>query len=146
MKIPFKVSSRTARLIGRENVASAKGAVIELVKNSYDADSPFSVIYIDNRLSFFKPRLSISEYNNLLLKGIEKALLASVYEQEKTVYVVKDNVDSSLVSLLADNLRGLASLYVIDCGEGMTEKILKDNWMTIGTDNKSTNCSQEKEE
>lgn len=140
MKIPFKVSSRTARLIGRENVASAKGAVIELVKNSYDADSPFSVIYIDNRLSFFKPRLSISEYNNLLLKGIEKALLASVYEQEKTVYVVKDNVDSSLVSLLADNLRGLASLYVIDCGEGMTEKILKDNWMTIGTDNKSTNC------
>ena len=31
-KIPFKVSARTARLIGRENVATAKGAVIELVK------------------------------------------------------------------------------------------------------------------
>lgn len=32
VKIPFKVSARTARLIGRENVATPKGAVIELVK------------------------------------------------------------------------------------------------------------------
>lgn len=30
--IPFKVSARTARLIGRENVATSKGAIIELVK------------------------------------------------------------------------------------------------------------------
>ena len=32
-KIPFKVSARTARLIDRENIASSKGAIIELVKN-----------------------------------------------------------------------------------------------------------------
>ena len=38
-KIPFSVSARTARLIGRENVANADGAVIELVKNGYDADA-----------------------------------------------------------------------------------------------------------
>ncbi|OIR24482.1 sensor histidine kinase [Bathymodiolus thermophilus thioautotrophic gill symbiont] len=44
-KIPFKVSARTARLIGRENIASSKGAIIELVKNGYDADSPLSLIY-----------------------------------------------------------------------------------------------------
>ncbi len=39
IKIPFKVSARTARLIGRENVANAEAAIIELVKNGYDADS-----------------------------------------------------------------------------------------------------------
>ena len=39
IKIPFKVSARTARLIGRENIATSKGAIIELVKNGYDADS-----------------------------------------------------------------------------------------------------------
>jgi hypothetical protein len=44
-KIPFRVSARTARLIGRENIASSKGAIIELVKNGYDADSPLSLIY-----------------------------------------------------------------------------------------------------
>ena len=37
-RIPFKVSARTARLIGRENVATSKGAVIELVKNEYGTD------------------------------------------------------------------------------------------------------------
>ncbi|USX30856.1 hypothetical protein NHG68_18205 [Enterobacter sp. Z1] len=44
--IPFKVSARTARLIGRENIATAKGAIIELVKNGYDADSPISIVFL----------------------------------------------------------------------------------------------------
>jgi hypothetical protein len=48
-KIPFKVSARTARLIGRENIASSKGAIIELVKNGYDADSPLSLIYFNRK-------------------------------------------------------------------------------------------------
>jgi len=82
VKIPFKVSARTARLIGRENISSSKGAIIELVKNGYDADSPLSLIY---------------------------------FNQEKNC------------------------LYIIDAGEGMTQKIIEDYWMTIGTDNKANN-------
>ncbi len=81
-KIPFKVSARTARLIGRENIASSKGAIIELVKNGYDADSPLSLIY---------------------------------FHQKRDC------------------------LYIIDSGEGMTQEIIKDCWMTIGTDNKANN-------
>lgn len=46
-KLPFTVSARTARLIGRENVAHADGAVIELVKNCYDADADFSVVIVN---------------------------------------------------------------------------------------------------
>ena len=61
-KIPFKVSARTARLIGRENVATAKGAVIELVKNGYDADSPWVIILIDNYHSIYRDTLSFEEY------------------------------------------------------------------------------------
>ncbi|SMN01281.1 putative two-component system sensor histidine kinase, putative heat shock protein [uncultured Candidatus Thioglobus sp.] len=78
-KIPFKVSARTARLIGRESIASSKGAIIELVKNGYDADSPLSLIY-------FHPK--------------------------------KD------------------CLYIIDSGDGMTQSVIEQHWMTIGTDNK----------
>ena len=48
IKIPFKVSARTARLIGRENIATSKGAIIELVKNGYDADSKLCIVYFDN--------------------------------------------------------------------------------------------------
>lgn len=79
-KIPFKVSARTARLIGRENIASSKGAIVELVKNSYDADSSISLIY---------------------------------FNKEKD------------------------ELFIIDSGEGMTEQIIINHWMTIGTDNKA---------
>ena len=85
IKIPFKVSARTARLIGRENVATAKGAIIELVKNSYDADSNISIVYFDNKQA----------------------------------------------------ISNLSSLYIIDAGEGMTQNIIRNNWMTIGTDNKA---------
>lgn len=45
----FKVSARTAKLIGQENFANAEGAVIELVKNAYDADSNFCSILFDIR-------------------------------------------------------------------------------------------------
>lgn len=47
-KIPFTVSARTARLIGQENFANSEGAVIELVKNCYDADAKNGIIYFDN--------------------------------------------------------------------------------------------------
>ena len=79
IKIPFTVSAKTARLIGQENFANAEGAVIELVKNCYDADASVSIVYIDT---------------------------------------AHDN------------------LYIIDNGDGMTKEIVKESWMTIGTDDK----------
>jgi len=47
-QIPFTVSARTARLIGQENFANAEGAIIELVKNGYDADAQNCIIIFDN--------------------------------------------------------------------------------------------------
>ena len=38
-KIQFKISAKAARLIGRENITGVDGAIIELVKNAYDADA-----------------------------------------------------------------------------------------------------------
>lgn len=46
-KIPFKVSARTAKLIGLENFSNEEGAIIELVKNTYDADSTNCLIIFD---------------------------------------------------------------------------------------------------
>ena len=50
-KIPFTVSARTARLIGQENFTNAEGAVIELVKNTYDADAKVCIVFFDNKYS-----------------------------------------------------------------------------------------------
>jgi len=81
-QIPFTVSARTARLIGQENFANAEGAIIELVKNSYDAEASVCIIIIDP---------------------------------------VND------------------SIRILDNGDGMSEKIIRNQWMTIGTDDKKVN-------
>ena len=47
-QIPFTVSARTAKLIGLENFSNAEGAIIELVKNTYDADSQYCFILFEN--------------------------------------------------------------------------------------------------
>ena len=44
-KIPFNVDANTARLIGRENVSKLDGAIIEIIKNSYDADASICIMY-----------------------------------------------------------------------------------------------------
>lgn len=46
-KVPFNVDAYTARLIGRENVSKLDGAIIELIKNTYDADASICVLYYD---------------------------------------------------------------------------------------------------
>lgn len=47
MEIPFAISARTAKLIGMENFANAEGAIVELVKNAYDADADSCIIVAD---------------------------------------------------------------------------------------------------
>ena len=47
-KIPFNVDAYTAKLIGRENVSKLDGAVLELVKNTYDADASICLLYYEN--------------------------------------------------------------------------------------------------
>lgn len=44
-EIEFNVDAYTARLIGRENVSKLEGAVLEIVKNAYDADAHVFCLY-----------------------------------------------------------------------------------------------------
>lgn len=138
-KIPFKVSARTARLIGRENIATAKGAIIELVKNGYDADSAISIVFFDNYYSSLRDSINSNFRNELINKGIKKELLEHVYENNEENYQLKKIIDEEKKLELKKSLSKLATLYIIDTGEGMTQKVIRENWMTIGTDNKAKN-------
>ena len=46
-KLNFDVDAYTARLIGRENVSRLESAILELVKNTYDADASCCVLYYE---------------------------------------------------------------------------------------------------
>ena len=96
-KVPFKVSARTAKLIGLENFSNEEGAIIELVKNTYDADSK----------------------NCILIFDLKNKIVTN--EQGEDVQVI-DRLNSKI--------------HIIDNGIGMTDEIISNQWMTIGTDNK----------
>ncbi len=138
-KIPFKVSARTARLIGRENIATSKGAIIELVKNAYDADSKVCIVYFDNIYSAVHNEISSAYYNSLLQKGIPESLLEAIYVFSDDVYIISDNASDMEINKFKEQSAQLSSIYIIDAGEGMTQDIIRNNWMIIGTDNKSYN-------
>ena len=86
MKIPFSVSARTAMLIGSENFSNPEGAIVELVKNAYDADSKYCYI------------------------------------------------------LFGENEASQRTIYIFDWGTGMTDKVIENCWMRIGTDDKLYNA------
>lgn len=101
IKIPFKVSARTAKLIGLENFSTEEGAVIELVKNTYDADANNCILIFDLKIK--KEKVINEEGNEIEIERFEK-----------------------------EN----SCIYIIDNGIGMYDKIIQNQWMTIGTDNK----------
>lgn len=96
-QIPFKVSARAGKLLGRENFSNPEGAIIELVKNSYDADANGCLVVFDI------PTKTILNNNG----------------EELTVPDKENSI-----------------IYIIDNGEGMTEHVINNHWMQIGTGNK----------
>ncbi|MFP9097760.1 ATP-binding protein [Flavobacterium sp. RHBU_24] len=80
MKIPFKVSARTAKLIGLENFSTEEGAVIELVKNTFDADAKNCILIFD-----FKTKTEI-------LKNPDKTeITVDKFDKENSSIYVIDN-------------------------------------------------------
>lgn len=96
-KVPFKVSARTAKLIGLENFSTEEGAIIELVKNTYDADADNCILIFDLK------HKSVTNDKGEEINAIDKQN---------------------------------SKIYIIDNGIGMTDDIITNQWMTIGTDNK----------
>lgn len=142
-QIEFQVSAKTARLIGRENIADVDGALIELIKNSYDADA--TCVYVD----FFMPfpdipdRAPIEAFSEYLSED-ELLFAQSCYEEEKGQWRKKRNLPDKDQDRLRRILFSYNRIIVADNGSGMSLDIVKDAWMYIGTSNKEHNSRSEK--
>lgn len=134
-KIPFKVSARTARLIGRENVSNADGAIIELVKNCYDADADNCIVYFDNKYVGAPAYLLEQEFLNF--SKYSDLIPSYYYLDEDGNYTLNVPLDETFDKINYFFLK-FCHIYIIDNGSGMTEEVIKNHWMTIGTDNKNT--------
>lgn len=108
VKIPFKVSARAGKLFGRENFSNPEGAIIELVKNSYDADAKNCFVFFD------------------IPTKIEKDSNGKEFEvpiKEKSILYIIDNGEGMTKKVIED--------YWMQIGTGNKEKnYISDNKRT----------------
>jgi hypothetical protein len=131
-KVEFTVSARTVRLIGRENVANAEGALIELVKNAYDADANNCIVYFDNKFNSPPKELSQTEFSKFTS---ENEKISEWYKLNLlNSYTLSEDLKNDEKKQLGAFFHAKSALYIIDNGEGMTNDIIKNRWMHIGTD------------
>lgn len=135
-RVPFKVSARAARLIGRENVASSQGAVTELVKNAYDADATACLVLFLRRW-----RATPSSYTPEEMTYLERIQpkLKDLVDLQDGIWRVRRNITEKERALLEAVSGAVLDLWIIDNGHGMAANVIEDQWMVIGTDAKEQN-------
>ncbi|MGY5775842.1 ATP-binding protein [Rhizobium sp. LEGMi135b] len=135
-KVPFSVSARAARLIGRENIGTPQGAVTELVKNGYDADAAVCAVLFLPRWTEPPVRLDAREYAALLRLAPQ---IKEFFGQIGEMWERKSEVSTEEAALLAAAFDQFLDLWIVDNGHGMSAKVIEERWMVIGTDTKEIN-------
>ncbi|MCL2361659.1 MAG: ATP-binding protein [Defluviitaleaceae bacterium] len=140
-KINFQVSAKTARLIGRENISDVDGALVELIKNAYDADA--SCVFVKFNLPFHSipNRVTASKLGSFF-HGQELNNILHYYDFDKDAYRLRDLTDKETEDLQR-RLFSKNEIIIADNGNGMTENIIKTIWMQIGTSDKEYNVYSE---
>lgn len=146
-KIEFSVGAKAARLIGRENIADVDGALMELIKNAYDADAdcvlvrfavPFPEIPQKTTLAYLNENMS-DEDMEWVLKYYEEDGNGNLERRENEEAL--DERDKALIEAIFSKYN---KIYIADNGQGMNYKTITSSWMYIGTSDKETNYISQK--
>lgn len=142
-KVEFQVGAKAARLIGRENIADVDGALIELIKNSYDADA--TCVYVDFYMPFpdVPDKAKVTHFAEYLSEK-ELRFVRECYEIKGITWIKKQNLPDKLQNGLKDILFAHNKIIVADNGTGMTEDVVRSAWMYIGTSNKENHIMSAK--
>lgn len=123
---PFNVSARAAILIGRENISNTEGAIIELVKNSYDADADYVLLIVDNYYTTIPERLSKKQHKQIVEHDPKlDELLKRIYIEANKDYIFSsENLkDKELIEVerqFTESLKDFCTIYIVDNGSGMS--------------------------
>lgn len=102
MNVPFNISARTAKLIGLENFANAEGAIVELVKNAYDADADVCVVVADIRESREDSKLYIIDNGSGMTEEVILRHWMTIGTDDKLV-----NAKSSIKKRVKSGAKGI---------------------------------------
>lgn len=143
-KINFEVGAKAARLIGRENIADVDGALIELIKNAYDADASCVCVWFDMPFPYMPTDIPAYKLQQILSEDDRKKVLVYYEEIERGTFHKKENLTEKENSELWDVFAKYNSLIVADNGIGMSLSDVKTKWMYIGTSDKEVNFTSDK--
>ena len=133
-KVQFEVSAKTARLIGRENISDVDGAIIELIKNSYDADATCVFVLFNMPFPTVPKTITYEMVNNVF--GKNNKCILEYYEDNGIKFNKRTNLTDVQEQHLHDLLYSQNSIIVMDNGYGMDGQTLRFSWMNIGTNDK----------
>lgn len=140
MQIEFSVGAKAARLIGRENIADVDGALVELIKNAYDADA--SCVWVNFSMPFpdVPDVAGVAELQKILTKE-DFIEVCQFYEKREDadmgqILERKEGLSEEEKSRLQTILFQYNQIIVLDNGSGMSAQTVKSSWMYIGTSNK----------
>lgn len=138
-KLEFRVGAKAAQLIGRENISAVDGALIELVKNAYDADA--QCVYIQFNMPFPNvPKKIKQSYLEKYLNYQELNQILPFYNlEEEGQWCRRDDLTQEEVEKLDILLFSKNEIVIIDNGIGMTKDIIRNNWMNIAISEKEQN-------
>ena len=137
----FRVTARTLIHLGAELISSDAVALFELVKNAFDAKSPYVTIEVIVRIPHQTTRDLIqrlellaedfrSDDIELLRADIASAIDSTTPDSKALANSVEQATDLEGLRYL---LEGSNYLTVADTGEGMSLDTLSDVFLTIGT-------------
>ncbi len=137
-EVKFSVAAKAARLIGRENIADVDGALVELIKNSYDADATCVLVKMQIPFPDVPNTLDMTLAVEILSKKDLDSIM-SYYIEEEGQLVKRERLTENEQDKLKNILFSYNKIVVADNGYGMTENIVSTTWMHIGTSDKENN-------
>lgn len=142
--IHFEVGAKAARLIGRENISNPDGALMELIKNAYDADASCVCVWFDMPFPYVPSVMEAERIQNVLNEEDRRKIQAFYIENKNGEYSKKENLSEQEQKELWKLLTRYNSIIIVDNGNGMTLSDVKTKWMYIGTSDKEINIESPK--
>jgi len=156
--VKFSVAARTLIHLGAELITSDEVALNELIKNAFDAEServkisfhiPVPQTVVEKAIAAIKAAESTDEINaaiNAFRADIEKTTNSLPEGSEKDILFSKLATIEAETSkdILLDQLEQINYLTVEDSGSGMSEEVLKEVFLRIGTDSRLNSHSSQK--
>lgn len=137
-EVKFSVAAKAARLIGRENIADVDGALVELIKNAYDADA--TCVLVKMKIPFPDvPNILDLAFATEVLSKEDLSIVLSYYNEKNDEIVKKNELTEKEQNELRDILFSYNKIVIADNGYGMTEEVVGTTWMHIGTSDKESN-------